>query len=82
MTYHDLNDRLHDDPFKTFRIKTVTNSIYEIREPWMLLVGESSAVIAYQTRQDESGYPISRFRTVSISHMIEMEYLEPTLKAS
>jgi len=78
VTYHDLYERLHDEPFKPFRIKTLSNSVYEIREPWMILVGESSAVIAYQTRQDEDGLTVpTRFRTVAIDHMTELEDLDP-----
>jgi hypothetical protein len=39
----------------------------------MILVGETSAVIAYQTRKDEDGLTVAtRFRTVSIAHMVEL----------
>jgi hypothetical protein len=81
MTYQDLYDRLHDEPFKPFRIRTSTSSVYDILEPWMILVGESAAVIAYQTRLDEDGLTVpTRFRTVSIAHMVELEDIEPTKK--
>jgi hypothetical protein len=77
MNYQDLYDRLHDEPFKPFRIRTALSSVYEVLEPWMILVGETSAVIAYQTRTDEGGLTVAtRFRTVSIAHMVELEDIE------
>ena len=32
----------HDQPFKPFRIRLVNNTTYDITEPWMVTVGESS----------------------------------------
>ena len=78
MKASDLNERLYDVPFKPFRIKTTLNSVYEITERWMILVGESSAVIALEPRL-EGGHPVAtRFRTVALSHMVEIEDATPT----
>jgi hypothetical protein len=76
MTYVDLHRRLHDNPFRPFRIRMVNSTIYDIHEPWMVVVGESSAVIVTQTRKDERGAVIADdWKTVSIAHMMELSDL-------
>ena len=76
MTYHDLQRKLHENPFKPFRIRLVNSSTYDITEPWMVTVGESSAVVVTQTRKDEKGYELALdWKTVSIAHMLEFSDL-------
>ena len=76
MTYTDLYLKLNDHPFKPFRIKLVNNTTYDVTEPWMVMVGESSAIIATQTRVDERGHRIAaEWRTISIAHIIEFQDL-------
>lgn len=78
MTYHDLQRKLHENPFKPFRIRLVNNSTYDIVEPRMVMVGESSAVIATDTRKDDKGYQLALdWKTVSIAHMLEFSNLQP-----
>jgi hypothetical protein len=78
MTYVDLQRRLHDNPFRAFRIRMVNSSTYDILEPWMVMVGETSAVIATQTRKDDRGFEIAMdWKTVSIAHMLELSDLNP-----
>ena len=77
MTYVDLQRRLHDHPFKPFRIRMVNNSVYDIKEPWMIMVGESSAIIAAQTRKDDRGFElVTDWKRVSIDHMMEFSDLD------
>ena len=77
MTYRDLQNKLHDQPFKPFRIRMVNNTVYDILEPWMLTIGESSAIVVTHTRKDDRGYEVALdWRTVSIPHMIEFSDLE------
>ncbi len=72
MTYLDLQRKLHDKPFKPFRIRLVNNTTYDVTEPWMVTVGESSAVIVTQARKDDKGFELALdWKTVSISHMLE-----------
>lgn len=76
MTYIDLSQKLHDHPFKPFRIRMVNGSVYDIGEPWMVMVGESSAVVATHIRKDDRGYEVALdWKTVSISHMMEFSDL-------
>jgi hypothetical protein len=77
MTYHDLARRLSENPFKPFRIRLVNNTTYDVLEPWMVTVGEGSAVVVTQSRQDERGYRIAMdWRTISIAHILEFSDLE------
>ncbi len=72
MTYLDLQRKLHDHPFKPFRIRLVNNTTYDVTEPWMVTVGESSAVIVTRSRKDDKGYELALdWRTVAIAHMLE-----------
>lgn len=73
MTYHDLQRKLHENPFKPFRIKLVNNTAYDVNESWMIFMGETSAIVATQTRTDDRGYHIALdWRTISISHIVEL----------
>ena len=83
MTYRDLQKKLHDHPFKPFRIRMSNNSVYDIREPWMVTIGESSAIVVTQVRKDDLGYELALdWRTVSIPHMIEFSDLESNASGS
>ena len=49
----------------------VNSTIYDILQPWRVIVGDSSAVVVTQTRKDERGAEIAAdWKTVSIGHMI------------
>lgn len=77
MTFLDLQRKLHDKPFKPFRIRLVNNTTYDVMEPWMVTVGESSAVIVTQSRKNDKGYELALdWRTVSIAHMLEFSDIE------
>jgi hypothetical protein len=77
MTYRDLHRRLNDHPFRPFRIRMVNSTVYDIRQPWMVIVGESSAVIATDTRKDDRGIELALdWKTVSIQHMMEFTDLD------
>ena len=72
MTFQDLARRLNDAPFKPFRIRMVNNTVYDVLDPGMIIVGESSAVIVTQQTRDDQGHRIATdWRTISISHIIE-----------
>ena len=77
MTHHDLLRKLDDQPFRPFRIRLVNNSTYDIQDPGMIIVGDSSAVIATQNIRDETGHRVTTdWRTISISHMLEFSDLQ------
>lgn len=77
MTYHDLHRKLHEEPFKPFRLKLVNNTTIDVWEPGMIIVGESSAVVATQTEKDDRGVRVATdWRTISIAHILEFSDLK------
>jgi len=76
MTHVDLYRKLRGEPFKPFRVKWVTGTTYDIVGPWMIVPGDSSAVVVTRIKRDEKGYVIADdWRKVSISHMVEFSDL-------
>lgn len=78
MSPHDLLSRLHDQPFKPFRIKLSNSTTIEITDPGLVIVGPTSAVLPIQTEKDDFGYTlVTQWKTVALSHMMEFSDLEP-----
>ena len=76
MTHHDLLRKLDDQPFRPFRIRLVNNTTCDIVDPGMVIVGDSSAVIATQDIRDQAGHRTTTgWRTVSIAHVLEFSDL-------
>lgn len=77
MTSLDLHLKLNDQPFRPFRIRMVNNTTYDIVEPWMITIGESSAIVVTQFRLDERGFrTATEWRTISISLILELYDIE------
>ena len=76
MTYIDLDNKLHDHLFKPFRIRMVNNTTYDVTEPWMIIVGESSAIVVTHVRADDRGHQVAEWRTISISHILGFQDLD------
>ena len=73
MKLDDLLRKLNDNPFKPFRIRMVNSTVFDITQPWMIVPGDSSAIIlANPAYVEEKGYqPVHDWKTVSIHHMLE-----------
>jgi hypothetical protein len=72
MAPNDLNRKLDDQPFKPFRIRLVNNTTYDIMDPAMIIVGDTSAVVATRNIRDDKGHRVTTdWRTVSIQHMLK-----------
>ena len=72
MTYHDLLRKLHDEPFRPFRIRLSNSTAIDVVEPGSVIVGESSAVVPVEVTVDGEGFTfVKNWKTVSISHMVE-----------
>lgn len=82
MTSQDLLRKLNDNPFKPFRMKLVNDVTYDVRDPGMIIVGDSSAVVATRDIRDAEGHAVTTdWRTISIRHILEFSDIEekPTL---
>lgn len=72
MTRTDLNHRLHDNPFRPFRIHLSDGSTIPVINAGMVLVEESSVILPTEMAHDSEGYPlVKRWRTVALSHMVQ-----------
>ena len=68
----DLLKRLADRPFKPFRIHLSDGTKLDIREPGMVIVGRSSAVLPSRFAWEEDGYRVALdWRTVALTHMVQ-----------
>lgn len=72
MSPRDLLNRLHDEPFRPFRVKLSNSTTIDVTDAGLVIVGPTSAVMPLQTMQDEAGYtPVTQWRTIALSHMVE-----------
>jgi hypothetical protein len=77
MKSNDLNRKLSERPFQPFRLKTVNNTVYDVRNPNLVIVANSSAVLATREARDAKGR-VTRidWRTISIQHIVEFADLD------
>lgn len=80
MKTRDILKRLHDRPFKPFRVHLSDGTMLDVPEPGMVIVGESSAVLPSRFGRDPEGYRFARnWRTVALSHMVQFTDLDETV---
>lgn len=72
MTFRQVGEYVAAEPFRPFRIKMASGTMYEVRHPEMILVGRTS-VRVYSVADAEEGNG-SRWHDVSL---MLMETLEP-----
>jgi hypothetical protein len=78
MSPQDLLNRLHDAPFKPFRVRLSNNTTIDVIDPGVVIVGPTSAVMPIQTTKDDLGYVlVTQWRTIALSHMVEFSDIEP-----
>jgi hypothetical protein len=78
MSPQDLLNRLHDVPFKPFRVRLTNNTVIDITDPGLVVVGPTSAVMPIQTAKDDFGYTlVTQWRTIALSLMMEFADIEP-----
>lgn len=81
MSPQDLLNRLHDEPFRPFRVKLSNNTAIDITEPGLVVVGPTSAIMPILTAKDDLGYTlVTQWRTIALSHIVEFIDLEPPKK--
>jgi hypothetical protein len=77
MTYHDLARKLHDVPFRPFRLKLTNSTTIDVLEPGSVILGETSAVLPVQTVVDEKGVRVAlNWKTIALSHIVEFADLD------
>ena len=68
----DLLARLNDEPFRPFRVHLSDGTLLDIRNPRMVIVGPSSAVLPTEFTTTDDGEKIAkRWRTIALLHIVQ-----------
>jgi hypothetical protein len=79
MRIRDLIHRLHDEPFRAFRIHLSDGSAIPITDPGMIIVSRSSAIIPTEFEKAEGERVVSRWRTVALAHMVQFSDIDDSI---
>jgi len=76
MRPEDLLKRLHDHPFKPFRVHLSDRTTIEVAEPGMVIVGRTTAVLPTRFARRGDGYRIAEdWRTIALLHIVQFSDL-------
>lgn len=71
MTEGDLKRRLDDVPFAPFRMHLSDGTVIDVTEPGLVIFDETAVTLpARLRRNDHAEVEASRWRTVSIDHIV------------
>ena len=72
MSPEDLYNKLHDEPFKPFRVRLSNNNVIDVLDAGSVVIGPTSAIMPLEYVDDERGRKwVSRWKTVALHHMVE-----------
>lgn len=78
MSPQDLLNRLHDEPFRSFRVRLSNNTTLDVTDPGLVIVGPTSAVMPIQTAKDGLGYTlVTQWRTFALDRLVEFADIDP-----
>jgi len=80
MPSSELLQMLRNKPFVPFRIHLVDGTVYEIRHPELVLLGVSSAIIAFPHPERPGLY--QSWEVVDLRHIGRLERIETASQAS
>ena len=76
MRSSDLSKRLFDQPFRPFRIHLSDGKALDVRQPRMVIVRRSTAILPTRFGKDEGRYPfVVDWQTVALSHIVRFSDL-------
>ena len=76
----DLRRRLHDEPFRPFRIHLSDGTSLEVPEPGMVIIGRTTAILPSEWGRDEQGFRVAEnWRTISLLHIVQFSDLQEKL---
>ena len=83
MAPEDLYNKIHDLPFKPFRVRLTNKSSIDVLDQSSVVVGPTSAIMPMEYVIDDRGYKfVSRWKTVAIDHIVEFIDIEPKKNGS
>ena len=71
MSPQDLHSKLHDEPFKPFRVKLSNNTSINVLDAGSVVLGPTSAIMPLEYVEEDGLMLVRRWRTVALSHMVE-----------
>lgn len=72
MSPQDLVNKLHDQPFKAFRVRLSNNNTIDVLDPGSVIVGPTSAIMPLEYVEKEPGLLlVRRWKTMALAHMVE-----------
>ena len=78
MTRSNLAKRLHNPPFRPFRVHLSDGTVLDVVQPGMVIVGETTAILPTLFIKDEDGYQFAKkWRTISVDHITQFSDIEP-----
>ena len=64
-------NKLHDEPFKPFRVRLSNASTIDVLDTGSVIVGPTSAIMPLEYVEDDGLRLVRRWKTVALSHMVE-----------
>jgi hypothetical protein len=71
----DLIRRLEDSSFRPFRIHLSDGTLLDVKQPGMVIVGLSSAVLPTQFGEEDGKRIATDWRTITLSHIVQFSDL-------
>ena len=72
----DLMAKLHDEPFKPFRVRLSNNNVIDVLDAGSVVVGPTSAIMPLEYVEEEGFKLVRRWKTVALRHMVEFVDIE------
>ena len=83
MSPQDLVNKLHDRPFRPFRVRLSNSNTIDVLDPGSVIVSPTSAIMPLEYVEDEHGLKlVLRWKTVALSHMAEFIDLDEKANGS
>jgi hypothetical protein len=78
MTARALLKRLHQEPFRPFRVRLSNKSTLDALDPFTVAVGPTKAIMPLETVIGDHGYYlVTRWRTVELADVVQLLDIDP-----
>ena len=71
MSPRDLLNKLHDQPFKPFRVRLSNNGAIDVLDAGSVVVSPTSAIMPLEYVEEDGLRLVRRWKTVALAHMVE-----------
>jgi hypothetical protein len=79
MTAHDLLGKIKSRPFRPFRVRLADNTVINMIQPDMTIVGLDSAVLPTEFTRSTLGNKVAlRWKTIALKDVLELADLDNT----